>query len=198
MIAALFICLTGGEPARADFAAGIEAYSQGDYRAALDEWLPYAAENDSRALFNLGQMYRLGQGVDKDMAIAEQYYRRAARQGHPAARGNLGSIYYTRTPPQIDEALYYWRAAARDGDVRSQYLLGVQYFNGEHVAKDHVLAYAWISLAAEAGLQEAKDALQVLAKFLSEEDISEGKRLSHTFDIPETESATPVKEEVVK
>jgi len=194
-LALLFFCLIGGQTARADFAAGIEAYTQGDYRTALDEWLPYAAENDSRALFNLGQMYRLGQGVDKDMAIAEQYYRRAARQGHPAARGNLGSIYYTRTPPQIDEALYYWRAAARDGDVRSQYLLGVQYFNGEHVAKDHVLAYAWISLAAAAGLQEAKDALQVLAKYLNEKDINEGKRLSHTFDIPNAESTTPEPEQ---
>jgi hypothetical protein len=51
-LALLFFCLIGGQTARADFAAGIEAYTQGDYRTALDEWLPYAAENDSRALFN--------------------------------------------------------------------------------------------------------------------------------------------------
>ena len=168
-------------PARADFAAGIEAYKQKDYQRAVDEWLPYAAENDSRALFNLGQMYRLGLGVDKDINVSEQYYRRAAKQGHAGARGNLGSILFSANPPQIDEALYYWRAAAREGDVRSQFLLGVQYFNGEHVNRDYVMAYAWINLAAEAGLDEAKNALNVLTKYLGPDDIAEGVRLSETF-----------------
>src|SRR5688500_6823334 len=54
-------------PARADFQAGAEAYAQGDYKTAINEWLPYAARNDPRALFNLGQMHRLGIGVDKDL-----------------------------------------------------------------------------------------------------------------------------------
>jgi uncharacterized protein len=170
--------------ANADFSDGINAYKQGDYAAALNEWLPYAAENDSRALYNLGQMYRLGQGVKVDLVTAEQYYKRAAKQGHAAARGNLGSIYFTQQPPKIDEALYYWRSAARGGDVRSQYLLGVQYFNGLHVNRDYVLAYAWVSLAAEAGLDEAKGSLDVLAKYLGPQDIAEGVRLSKSFGVP--------------
>ena len=175
-------------PANADFAAGIEAYKQKDYRRAIDEWLPDAAENDPRALFNLGQMYRLGLGVDKDINVAEQYYRRAAKQGHAGARGNLASILFSAVPPQIDDALYYWRAAARDGDVRSQFLLGVQYFNGEHVDRDYILAYAWINLAAQAGLDEADNALNVLSRYLGPDDIIEGTRLSKTFMVePEPE-----------
>ena len=74
ILGALLLVLVFGLPgaAHAEFDYGIVAYRNQDYATALQEWRPLAAENDSRALYNLGQMYRLGQGVPKDAAIAEQ------------------------------------------------------------------------------------------------------------------------------
>ena len=197
-LGALLLVLTFGLPstANAGFDDGIAAYRNQDYAAALREWLPLAAENDSGALYNLGQMYRMGQGVPKNVSIAEQYYRRASKQGHAASRGNLGSIYFTSNPPRIDEALYYWRSAARDGDTWSQFMLGVQYFNGENVKRDYVLSYAWISLAAKVGLRDAQKSLSVLEKYLSESDIAEGLRLAKTFTKPEQSSLAEVDQQV--
>ena len=42
-----------------------------------------------------------------------------------------------------------FKLAASWGDKRAQYLLGIMYFNGEHVAADRVLGLAWLALAAE-------------------------------------------------
>lgn len=89
---ALLLLAMSAAPAHANFQAGAEAYARGDYKTAIDEWLPYAANSDPRALFNLGQMYRLGLGADKDLVKAEQYYRRAAELGHVGAQANLGSM----------------------------------------------------------------------------------------------------------
>ena len=96
----LLLLAVSAAPAHADFKAGAEAYARGDYKTAVDEWLPSAANGDPRALFNLGQMYRLGLGADKDLVKAEQYYRRAAELGHVGAQANLGSMLYDRTPRQ--------------------------------------------------------------------------------------------------
>ncbi len=165
----------------ATFEEGVTAYRAGDYDRARYEWLPVAAENDERALFNLGQMYRLGKGVEINMYVAEQYYRRAAAQGHVQAMGSLGSIHFSKKPPMIEDALYYWRQAALAGDGRSRLNLGVEYFNGDHLPRDNALAYAWITLASQAGLTEADEVLKVLGQYLSDAEIAEGKRLVTTL-----------------
>ncbi|MDX1581605.1 MAG: tetratricopeptide repeat protein, partial [Alphaproteobacteria bacterium] len=150
------------EPSRADFEAGVRAYEAGEYQIALEEWRRLAAEEEPRALFNLGQMYRLGIGVQKDLGMAEQYYQRAAQQGHVGAHANLGSIYFSQDPPKEFVALYHWRIAARGGDPRAQYLLGVNYFNGDYLPLNYKQAYAWVSMAADAGLKDAEEAKQFI------------------------------------
>jgi hypothetical protein len=121
-VVAVAAMLALGAPARADFQAGIDAYARQDYQTALNEWLPYAAQEKPSALFNIGQMYRLGHGVERDLTKAEQYYRRAAELGHIGAMANLGSMMFEQKPPKGDEAVMFWRQAARGGDAKSQYL----------------------------------------------------------------------------
>ena len=186
---ALLLLALSAAPAHANFQAGAEAYARGDYKTAIDEWLPYAANSDPRALFNLGQMYRLGLGADKDLVKAEQYYRRAAELGHVGAQANLGSMHYDRTPRQGTEAVALWRQAARGGDVKSQYLLGVQFFNGEFVTRDYVQAYAWLSLASRAGIREAAEALATTRTYLEAPAIEEATRLADTLVTPPAQAA---------
>ncbi|MEH6646523.1 tetratricopeptide repeat protein [Sulfitobacter sp.] len=45
------------------------------------------------AQYNLGQMYRKGEGVIQDYAEAVKWYRKAAEQGYALAQSNLGVVY---------------------------------------------------------------------------------------------------------
>lgn len=183
---ALVLALGGAGSAQADFLAGAAAYERGDYPAAIQEWVPLAEKNDPRALFNLGQMHRLGRGVPRDLARAEEYYLRAAGLGHVGAQANLGSMYFERSPAEGGDAIFYWRQAARGGDPASQYMMGVQYFNGDYLAQDFVEAYAWFSLAAAAGQSEARSALSMVKAYLSPEGVAEAEKLAASLVLPDS------------
>jgi len=57
-----------------------------NYATALKEWRPLADQGDAHTQFNLGLMYRKGQGVTQDDAGAVRWYRKAADQGAAAAQ----------------------------------------------------------------------------------------------------------------
>ena len=65
----------------------------GDYATALREWTPLAKQGNASAQFNLGLMYRKGQGVPQDYKTAVKWYRLAAEQGNASAQFNLGVMY---------------------------------------------------------------------------------------------------------
>ena len=62
-----------------------DAYESGNYTTALHEWEPLAKNGNSSAQFNLGQMYRKGEGVPKDHKTAVWWYRLASEQGYSIA-----------------------------------------------------------------------------------------------------------------
>jgi uncharacterized protein len=144
-------------PALADVKAGVDAWSRGDYAAAVREWEGPAAAGDPDAMFNLGQAYRLGRGVVVNLARAEALYSRAAAAGHLQAADTYGLMLFQNG--RREAALPYIQDAARRGDPRSQYLLGIAHFNGDLVEKDWTRAYALLTLASGAGLQQAVAAI---------------------------------------
>jgi S1-C subfamily serine protease len=77
----------------ADFQKGVAAYNSGDYATALREWKPLAEQAYVPAQYNLGQMYRKGQGVPQDDKTAVKWHRLAAEQGFAGAQYNLGTMY---------------------------------------------------------------------------------------------------------
>lgn len=148
---------TAAAPALADVRTGVDAWSRGDFAGAVKEWKGPADAGDADAQFNLGQAYKLGRGVKRDLAMAEALFAKAAAQGHLNAADNLGLLLFQRG--ERARAMPYVQAAAGRGDPRAQYLLGLAYFNGDNVAKDWVRAYALVSLAQQAGLPQAAPAL---------------------------------------
>jgi cell division protein FtsN len=154
--AALLALATGGS-AWADVKAGVEAWGRGDYAAAVHQWEGPAAVGDPDAMFNLAQAYRLGRGVPQDMGKAEALYARAAAKGHLQAADTYGLMLFQ--DGRREAALPYVEDAARRGDPRSEYLLGIASFNGDIVPKDWVKAYALLSMANSQGLPQAASAL---------------------------------------
>ncbi|KQM19076.1 sporulation protein [Novosphingobium sp. Leaf2] len=145
-------------PAAGDVKSGVDAWSAGNYDAAVRIWQPLADKGDPDAQFNLAQAYKMGRGVPLDLARAEALYGRAAAKGHTQAADAYGLLLFQRGERQ--KALPYIEAAASRGDPRAQYIMGVAHFNGDIATKDWVRAYALTSLARQAGLPQATSALQ--------------------------------------
>ncbi|WP_159978603.1 MULTISPECIES: SPOR domain-containing protein [unclassified Novosphingobium] len=143
--------------AHADVKGGVDAWSAGDYDAAIRQWQPLAAGGDPDAEFNLAQAYKLGRGVPMDLGKAEDLYGKAAAKGHTQAADSYGLLLFQRG--ERTRALPYIEASAARGDARAQYILGIAHFNGDMVKKDWVRAYALVSLAQQEGLSQATNAL---------------------------------------
>ena len=72
-----------------NFQDPMDAFKKKDYKEAFRLWLPLAEEGDAIAQFNLGQMYRRGQGVPQDYAEAIKLWKLAAEQGNAGAQHHL-------------------------------------------------------------------------------------------------------------
>ena len=167
-------------PALADTKAGVDAWTRGDYAAAVREWQAEAAKGDADAMFNLGQAYKLGRGVPQDLAKAEALYAQASALGHLQASDNYGLLLFQRGERKL--ALPYLRAASDRGDPRAQYLLGIAHFNGDLLPKDWVRAYALITLANQQGLPQARDALTQMDSYIPIEQRQQGVALAAELD----------------
>ncbi|MFM9937375.1 MAG: SPOR domain-containing protein [Novosphingobium sp.] len=140
--------------------AGVDAWSAGNYEAAVKAWQGPAAKGDADALFNLGQAYKLGRGVPKDLARAEAMYGKAARLGNVRAADNYGILLFQTNRQQA--AIPWLQAAADRGEPRAMYVLGIASYNGDYAPKDWVRAYALITRAAGAGLAQAVTSLSTM------------------------------------
>ena len=123
-----------------------------------------ANAGDAFSQYNLGVMYRDGDGVPRDYAQAAAWTRKAADQGLAVAQYNLGMIYATGqgVPKDDAQAVAWTRKAAEQEDAPAQYNLGVMYATGQGVPKDDTQAVAWYRKAADQGLAVAQHNLGLM------------------------------------
>ena len=109
-----------------------------------------AEQGDAIAQYNLGVMYRNGQEVPKDYAIAAKWFHKAAEQGEPQAQRDLGLAYAAGRGVAEDMviAVNWLRKAAEQEDRRALYALGLAYAAGRGVPEDEVkAAQLWLKSA---------------------------------------------------
>ena len=152
---ALVMLLTGlTASARAEqLDDAVAAAHRGEYSVAFKLTSPLAEKGDARAQFNIGYMYAKGWGVQKELAEAVKWYRKAAEEGLEIAQHYLGLAYINGegVVPNDAEAAKWFKRAAEQGFSRSQYMLGAMYLDGRGVPKDVVQGYAWVVLAGQRG-----------------------------------------------
>ena len=149
-------------------------------------WFLKAAQQDhTEAQFILATMYEKGAGVEKNDQEAFKWYLQAATMGHERASVILDSAKWTghkhkhlsgdeyhpqnhgeeterpeyhqpEHTPDGDEQFRKYMAKAQDGDVDAQYNLGIMYYHGEGIQKNHDEALKWFHLSAEQGDAEAQ------------------------------------------
>lgn len=163
------------------------ATQRGDDATALREYLAAAEQGDAEAQTRLGDRYQIGLGVARDDTQAAYWYRKAAAQGQAHAQCSLAELYYfgevriemrkkygsdpddkyvgERVPGDYNQAVYWFRKSAEQGDRRAQNFLAGMYSSGNGVVKDDQRAYFWYLLAAANGYPDsAKWRDQVEAK----------------------------------
>lgn len=166
----------GAVPASADTKAGVDAWSRGEYENAVKEWRSPAMAGDADAQFNLGQAYKLGRGVKTDLDVALDWYRKAAAQGHLQAADSCGHLLHYQQ--KIPQALPFLIASSDRGEPRAQYLLATELFNGVHIGKDWVRAYALMTRASSAGLASASRSLAQMDQYIPIEQRQAGTVLA--------------------
>ena len=137
--------------ASADYRAGQDAYSDGNYLDAVFEWTTIAENGDSRAQYNLGWMNANGKGIPQDLQAAVNWYTSAAEQGYIHAQYNLANLYLRgQGVTQNDKLAFSWFIkAAEQGDAPAQYNLGRMYLLGKGGDKNIIEARFWIKQALE-------------------------------------------------
>lgn len=136
-----------------------------------------AKQGDARAQTSLGLMYARGYGVEKNLQAAHRWWSFAAAQNDPGAQYNLGLSFSNGEGVAQDfgrAADWYTKAAVR-GNVHAQRNLGLFYHEGKGVARDPVSAYYWIRIAALQGDDVAQDALKIVGKSMSADQIRQAE-----------------------
>jgi TPR repeat protein len=110
-------------------------------------------------------MYDKGEGVlEKNPAVAMDWYRKAAQQGFADAQNRLGEKYDDgEVVAQDDTAAMEWfRKAAVQGHAIAQWSVAGYYFFGKVVAEDRAAGEEWLRKAAAQGYTPAAAMLEKL------------------------------------
>jgi len=122
--------------------------------AALAAWQPMPA---------------IGAGVPQEPAASKPLSESAiselkakAEAGDPSAENAMGIMYRNGQWVNKDkqEAVRWYRRAAKHGNAGGMFNLGAAYYNGDGVGVDDVTSCAWFLLAQEAGSAQADDAVR--------------------------------------
>jgi len=102
-------------------------------------------------------------------------------KGHGDAAYNLGVIYERHAPgisgpPDHVAAAKYLQIAAGQGIADGQCMLGMLFADGNGVAKDYVVAYEWMTLAAQNGTAGCSQRITPFLSQMTPDQIAEAKR----------------------
>jgi TPR repeat protein len=120
-------------------------------------WFGKAAHADHElACYDMGQIYLNGE-IEKDPAMAANFYERGATLGNSYCQNKLGLLYRDGVGREknLKEAFHLFQLSAQTNNEWGQYLLGCMYLQGSHVEQDIEAARELLELSAEQGLPDA-------------------------------------------
>lgn len=149
------------------------ATSDTDIAAAMKGIEDAAALGHPPAQLQLGEIYKTGLGVEKDLDLAKQWFERAATGGNTLAMHRLGVMSARGDGGNVDNnaSIIWFEKAANFGLVDSQYNLGATYHpTGDgNPLHDRAKAYFWYQIAAKNGDLQAGGLASSLAASMTEE-----------------------------
>ncbi|MBF0472809.1 MAG: sel1 repeat family protein [Nitrospirae bacterium] len=120
-----------------------------------------AEKGNIQSQANLGLMYALGLGVEKNPEMSVKMLISNASKGLADAQYTFGMLYENGIgiPFDLDSAIYWLRLAGEQGSANAQTQLAIIFMNAK---KDDVEAVKWLAKAAEQGEASSQNNLGVM------------------------------------
>ena len=124
------------------------------YDKALEWYMKGARQGCMFWEYNIGMIYKHGDGVEKNIDTALEWYTKSAKKGHARAQRQAGNIHLGKG--RYEEAFKWLTKSAAQGDTIAISNLATCYELGKGVKKDIPEALKLYAKAAEKGLATAK------------------------------------------
>jgi TPR repeat protein len=146
-----------------------------DTNQALELYRKAAQTGDPLAAWLAGRLYFLGNGVPHDMDAAQKWLKISASLNNAYGAYYLARLVSGRGDDAKAVPLY--KIAADQGLPQAQYYYGKALKEGRGITRDRLNAYAWLTVAADAGYNAASQDLVELSRSgaLNLEQIAEAK-----------------------
>ena len=152
------LCGVWAGPARADTAAGLASFRNGQFSEAVSAWRVAAEQGDPAAALYLGVLYDTGFGVAQSPAEALGWYQRGGEGGNVTAMFNAAVMHDAGRGTAADPAtaLKWYEQASRAGSGRADYDLGLAYEYGTGAPRDRARAVRYFRQAVAHGVSEGR------------------------------------------
>lgn len=125
-----------------------------------------ARSGDPKALFHLGMRYSEGNGVERNMAEAANWFARSAELGFAPAQYSIGSLNEKGIGIErnVEQAAQWYEKAANQGNARAMHNLAVinAMGNPPAIKTDMAKATEWFRQAAAYGIKDSQFNLGIL------------------------------------
>lgn len=110
-----------------------------------------------RTMYSVGQLYRFGNGVEKNPQEAIKWFKKAADLGHSGAKYDYGKMLFNGEgiPQDKKRAVQCWQEAARLNHAAALYELAILHTTGSFVPKNPTLAIQYFEQSAKLGNPDA-------------------------------------------
>ena len=133
---------------------------EGDPKTAFEHYLKLAEQGDAEAQYQVYNAYENGNGVEKNEALANEWCKKAADNGHIIAAALVG--FHEMIFGKETEAVKYWEVAAKGGHLKAATDLANLYLEGsDDVPVNKARAIELLNDAANAGFAEAQNSLGI-------------------------------------
>ncbi len=126
--------------------------------------LARAKAGDPAAQFELAAVYAADASAPGNLALAAEWYEKAAGQGHAVAEYRLASLYEKGhgVAKDVGRAKELYQRAAEKGNIRAMHNLGVIAAEGNDGKPNYAGAALWFGKAAGYGIKDSQYNLAVL------------------------------------
>ena len=124
-----------------------------EYTDAVAYLRKAAQKGNAEAAYELGKLYQYGNGVQRDLEMADEMLCESAKSGYVPAYVLLGKIRFDSK--KYASAWKWFYKAAEQRDPTALYYAFLFYRNGYHVTKNDTIAARYLDQAVKAGSAEA-------------------------------------------